>query len=349
MLLAIGCYTVKLGHVAGSPGKGISILDLDEQSGRLREVAVYDGIRNPSYLSISADGSRLYAPEELGGEPAELFTYALDMGSGQLRLLSRVAQPGAAGCHVTADPDGRFVFVANFTSGDLLCYRLAADGLPQGEPQVVRTAPLPQSEPSRMHCSQVLPGGRDLLVCDAGRDIVATFAIGEEGLSANPVRTFPAPKGSFPRHIALTPSGRTVLLATELAAHLHILGIDGNGLKGGADLNAVPEGWSGNFSGAAVRVHPNGRFAYMSVRGQNSIFGARIDEAGLGLTAIGNWDTGGRIPRDFALVPSGKWLVAANQDSDNLTVFAVDPETGVLTATGESFATGSPVCVLPLA
>jgi 6-phosphogluconolactonase len=349
MLLAIGCYTTKLGHVAGTPGPGIRIVELDERTGTLTDVATYGGIRNPSYMALSADGSRLYVPEEMGAEDGqELFTYSLEGATGELALLSRVAAPGAFACHVCADPRGRFLFVANFVSGDMLCYRLSADGLPQAGPQVLRSAPLPASQGSHMHCVLVLPGAAEILVCDAGRDVVASFAITASGLSPVPVSSFPTPRGSFPRHLALTPSGKAVLLATEHSANLQILGVGTDGLTPGTSLLAVPRDWTGKLSGAAVRVHPNGRFAYMSNRGHDSIFGARIDEAALTLDPIGNWSTAGNTPRDFAIVPGGNWLVAANQDSDNLTVFAVDGQTGVLTPTGQSFPTGSPVCVLPL-
>ena len=40
--------------------------------------------------------------------------------------------------------------------------------------------------------------------------------------------------------------------------------------------------------------------------------------------------------------PSGKWLIAANQDTDNLAAFAFDAATGALTFTGHTLACGSP-------
>ena len=56
--------------------------------------------------------------------------------------------------------------------------------------------------------------------------------------------------------------------------------------------------------------------------------------------------TGEKMPRNFALSPDGAWLIAANQNSDTLTTFKVDAETGALTATGESTAVPHAVCVL---
>jgi len=55
--------------------------------------------------------------------------------------------------------------------------------------------------------------------------------------------------------------------------------------------------------------------------------------------------TKGKRPRNFALDPTGSWLLVANQESDNIVVFRVDGATGRLTATGEAAHVGSPACV----
>jgi 6-phosphogluconolactonase len=62
------------------------------------------------------------------------------------------------------------------------------------------------------------------------------------------------------------------------------------------------------------------------------------------LTYLGAEDSGGKTPRHFVLDPAGQWLIAENQDSDNLVVFRVDAKTGKLVPTGESVGLGAPVC-----
>jgi 6-phosphogluconolactonase len=56
--------------------------------------------------------------------------------------------------------------------------------------------------------------------------------------------------------------------------------------------------------------------------------------------------SGGACPRNFALSPDGRWLIAANQDSNNLAVFARDEETGGLKRTDQTIEVDSPVCVI---
>jgi 6-phosphogluconolactonase len=68
------------------------------------------------------------------------------------------------------------------------------------------------------------------------------------------------------------------------------------------------------------------------------------------LTHFGNTPTQGRTPRNFNIDPSGRWLIAANQNTDNIVVFEIGKD-GSLTATGQTFEVGAPVCVkyLPVA
>jgi 6-phosphogluconolactonase len=54
----------------------------------------------------------------------------------------------------------------------------------------------------------------------------------------------------------------------------------------------------------------------------------------------------GKAPRNFAIDPTGLWLIAANQNSDNVVVFRINTQTGRLTATGKQFQIGKPVCVV---
>ena len=66
---------------------------------------------------------------------------------------------------------------------------------------------------------------------------------------------------------------------------------------------------------------------------------------------MGHQSTRGKTPRNFCIDPAGHYLLAANQDSDTLVVFGIDPETGALTPTGHVAEVPKPVCVkmLPLA
>jgi 6-phosphogluconolactonase len=109
--------------------------------------------------------------------------------------------------------------------------------------------------------------------------------------------------------------------------------------------STLPKDFAGENSTAEVRVHPGGKFVYVSNRGHNSIAMFAVDGQTGQLTPIGHESTRGKVPRNFNLDPSGRWLLAANQDSGNVVVFKVDEQTGRLAATGGEVKVGSPVCV----
>jgi 6-phosphogluconolactonase len=344
-LLAIGSYTIKLPHVAGR-GKGIHIVSLDDATGAMASVHLVEGPRNPSYLAISPDKRRLYAVEEVDeADKSQLHTYALEAETGSLKLLATHASPGSFACHVHVDDDMRHVFVSNFVSGDLVHYRLSSDGLPEGEVTVHSWTDY-KNKSSHFHFATLIPETSTLMVCDAGKDIILAFTVNDDmrlGIDQpHQLRTAP---GSFPRHFALGPED-TMLVAHEHAATLGIFRFRANDVEGSHVISSLPSDWTGRKSGAAVRVHPNGRFAYMSNRGHDSIFCARVDAERLKLEAVGNTNTGGNEPRDFALNNSGTWMVVANQNSDTLVSFKVDAKTGGLTPSGHVFETGNPVSVL---
>ena len=56
--------------------------------------------------------------------------------------------------------------------------------------------------------------------------------------------------------------------------------------------------------------------------------------------------TQGNMPRNFAIDPTGKYLIAANQKSNNMVVFAIDPKDGQLKPAGQTLDIASPVDIL---
>jgi 6-phosphogluconolactonase len=63
------------------------------------------------------------------------------------------------------------------------------------------------------------------------------------------------------------------------------------------------------------------------------------------LTPVGHQPTLGKTPRNFAIDPTGQYLLAANQNSDTLVVFKIDRATGKLTPVGAPTSVPRPVCV----
>jgi 6-phosphogluconolactonase len=155
------------------------------------------------------------------------------------------------------------------------------------------------------------------------------------------------PAGAGPRHFDFHPNGRLVYCINELGSTLTTFSYDaGQGqLTELQTISTLPADFTANNSCADIHVHPNGKFLYGSNRGHDSIALFSI-EKGSGIpTLIGHTPSGGRTPRNFAIDPTGTLMLVANQDSDNVVSFMIDPATGALTPTGQEVTISAPVCV----
>ncbi|HTV24792.1 MAG TPA: beta-propeller fold lactonase family protein, partial [Polyangiaceae bacterium] len=98
-------------------------------------------------------------------------------------------------------------------------------------------------------------------------------------------------------------------------------------------------------TGAEIQVAPSGRFVYASNRGGEDTLAIFAVDAGTGrLTLVGHQPTGGDTPRSFHIEPSGRLLLVANQDSDEVVSFRIDGDSGLLTELG-SVSVPSPAFV----
>ena len=75
----------------------------------------------------------------------------------------------------------------------------------------------------------------------------------------------------------------------------------------------------------------------------------RVDQNTGTLSYVGHESTQGQTPRNFVIDPTGNFLLAANQDSDSIISFRIDPHTGALQPTGFGADVPTPVCVKILA
>ncbi|MBD3174463.1 MAG: beta-propeller fold lactonase family protein, partial [Armatimonadia bacterium] len=130
MLVLVGTYT-------GSGSEGIYTLRMDPASGQLERVAAQGGITNPSFLAVHPSLDYVYAVQETGEDNA-VFAYRLGRATGELTPLGSRPAHGAAPCHLTVDPSGSAVIVANYSAGTLAVFRVQDDGSLSEATQVIQ-------------------------------------------------------------------------------------------------------------------------------------------------------------------------------------------------------------------
>lgn len=72
---------------------------------------------------------------------------------------------------------------------------------------------------------------------------------------------------------------------------------------------------------AAIRLSADGKTLYISNRGENTLVSFAVDGASLKLKQKINCH--GDFPRDFDITPCGRYIVCANQYTNNLTIFSL--------------------------
>ncbi len=347
-LAYVGTYTAK------TNSKGIYAFHFDTATGQLTAIGVAAETPDPSWVVVHPSGKYAYAANE-AGKASTVSAFAVDAKNGKLTLLNQIPALGEDPCYLSFDKTGKYVLVANYSSGTIAVFPVLADGRLGEHTALVKdegaTGPNKErQEAPHAHWIGVTPGNLFAFVADLGLDEIMMYRFDANKGSLVPHEPAFATldPGAGPRHIAIHPNGRFVYAANELKSTVTVFSSAAQKknqpylvLK--QQVSLLPQNFSGRNDAAEIAVHPNGKFLYASNRGHDSIAVFAIDEANGTLTSVADVSTGGKEPRHFAIDPTGKYLLAENQFSNNIVVFKIDPTTGGLTPTGQVVEVPSPV------
>ena len=333
-------------------GDGIHVYRVDPASGAWTHVQHIGDLINPSFLALSPDQHVLYS---VHGDEEYATAFALDRASGQAKLLNRAATSGKNGVRQAVDPSGKFLIVANYSSGSVAVLPIAPDGSLKDQHQLVALPGEPgphRVEQVSSHPHDVVfdPSGRFVLVPDKGLDRVFVFRFdGANGrLSpAEPASVATRP-GAGPRHLAFHPKLPMVWVLNELDSTTATYRWDAERgtLTPVQVITTLPTDFTGYSTSAEIAVSPDGRFVYGSNRGHDGAAIYAANPADGSLKSIGWQPTQGRVPRFIGLDPAGHFLYAANEQGDTVVTFRVDANTGMLAGTGQVIKNASPVTIV---
>lgn len=353
-------YLAYVGTYTGPNSAGIHAWRFDSTTGKATPIGVVATTINPTFLAIHPDGRHLYAANETDtwqGKPGGYVTaYKIDKASGNLTELGQQSTVGAGPCHLNVDATGKALVAVNYGGGSLASFPIHPDGSLGAHATFIQhhgsSVDASRQKEPHAHSVNLSPDNHFALVCDLGMDQVLSYAIhpAQGTLTEKPASSVSLPSGSGPRHLAFTPDHEFAFVNGEMLstvssfrfspAHAELTRI---GTVSTLPADITPEKAKAN-STAEVRVHPSGKFVYVSNRGHDSIAVFRHDGHG-GLTRVSNVSTGGHTPRNFNFDPTGRWFWAENQGSDSILIFSVDAATGDLKPTGQTLKVGQPVCV----
>ena len=331
-------YSLYCGSYAASHEAGIRAFTFDVVSGNLGTSWSLTGITNPSFIALHPHGRWLYAVSEMSqqedGKSGEVWSLRLPDQESEPRLLNYQASGGDSPCHLVIDATGRWLLVSNYGSGTLGVFPLLTDGTLGAMTDLIQhhgSGPYPERQQGpHVHSAIFTPDNRFVIVADLGIDQLVIYAF-------NPTRgqmhkhthinTIP---GAGPRHLAFHPSGQYLYVAHELDNTLAVYAYDN--VLGRLDMRQVigtlPSGVSESI---VADLHPTsaGNRVYISNRGHDS-FAVFASTADGWLERIAIESCGGHWPRNFAIAPDGRFLVVANQQSNEGTVLPVSNDTSML-------------------
>jgi 6-phosphogluconolactonase len=354
-LVYVGTYTNK------TESKGIYAYLFDPGIGKLTPLGVAAESEDPSFLTVHPSAKYLYAVNEIdhfgGQKSGAVSSFSIDSKTGKLALLNQASTQGAGPCHISLDKTGKFVLVANYNGGSVMVFPIRQDGSLAAASAFVQhsgsSVNKERQEGPHAHWIGTSPDNRFALAADLGLDevLIYRFNSAKGTLTPNNPPYAKTNPGAGPRHLAFHPNGKFAYVLTEMGNSVAVFAYKAsNGslspLQTVSALSTLRKDYKDPKEAAEIAVHPNGKFLYASNRaGIDTISTFSIDPVKGTLKLKDEFPTMGKTPRNFAIDPTGKFLLAANQQSNNIVILRIDATTGALTPTGEITEVPAPVCI----
>jgi 6-phosphogluconolactonase (cycloisomerase 2 family)/endonuclease/exonuclease/phosphatase family metal-dependent hydrolase/dienelactone hydrolase len=310
-------------YCSAAQDQALVVLRLDPQSGALTEVSRLATPGEPGGLATSPDGRFLFAAMRSTGK---LASFRIDDANGSLTAINEVAA-GADPAQISIDKTGQYLLTAYYVAAKVSVHRIAEDGTLSDQPV--------QELPTDKNAHAIVPDPTNhfVFVPHTGPNAIFQFAWNAETgmLTPHSQAKLMRPENTGPRHLAWHPTKSIAYIDNEQGSSVtaYSLGKDGS-LVPESTATTLPTGFSASNSTAEIKVHPTGRFLYVSNRGHDSLAVIRIDDAGTGLEFVAAEPTE-KTPRSFDIDPSGTFLLSAGESSGRLAVSRIDAASGRLT------------------
>ena len=355
-------YQVLVGSYTAGQSQGIYRLDFDSVRGQL-EAKPLQVVKseNPSWLTLSKDLRYLFVVNENGPGQADpvgrVSSYAIDPKTHALSLINQVQSLGNEPTHSSLSQDASHLFASNYSVAEDPGGTLAV--LPLGTAGQLRPVVQMSSHPAsrvnterqmsaHVHSTVSSPDGRFVFSNDLGADRVFVYRFDPK---ANPdlplVPADPAfvqlPAGSGPRHLLFSADGKHAWLTMEMSAQVAVFDYRDGRLEQTQSVDLAAGQPVSDKAAAALHASADGRFLYVSNRGTaNQMLVFAIDPATGHLKELQRRSVEGDHPREFSLDPSGRFLLIANQKSNQIVVIERDAKSGLLGKTVQKLPMDAP-------
>jgi len=310
-------------YVSNADSQEISVLALDRERGLLSTLQSVPVGGTAMPMALSPDRKLLYAA--LRSQPYRVVTFAIEADG---KLVQRgVASLADSMANIDVDRSGRWLFAASYGGHKITVNAIGADGTVGAVRQLVATKP-------NAHAIHADAANRYVVATSLGGDNLSVWRFDPANgtLTPNDPPLAATPTKTGPRHFAWDQAQRRLYLLCELDASLFVYDWDAERgtLKEVQRTSVLPPGFSGGEPWAAdLHLTPDGKFLYASERRSSTLAAFKVD-ATTGRVELLRHTPTEKTPRGFAIDASGRYLIAAGQDSHGVTLYAIDPATGAL-------------------
>ncbi|WP_253440083.1 lactonase family protein [Pseudomonas migulae] len=355
-------YQLLVGSYTAGQSQGIYRFGFDSAKGQIdaKPLQVVKS-ENPSWLTLSKDQRYLFAVNENGPGQKDpvgrVSSYAIDPKTHELSLINQVQSLGNEPTHSSLSGDASHLFVSNYSvaedpGGTLAVLPVGADGKLK---TVVQMSSHPSSRvnPERqmsahVHSTVSSPDGKFVFSNDLGADKVFVYRFDPKAnpdlpLTAATPASVQLPPGSGPRHLLFSADGKHAWLTMEMSAQVAVFDYRNGTLEQTQMVDLAAGQPTSDKAAAALHASKDGKFLYVSNRGTaNQLLVFAIDPATGHLKELQRRTVEGDHPREFSLDPSGKFVLIANQKSNQIVVVERDTQSGLLGKTVQKLPMDAP-------
>ncbi len=326
-------------YVSAAQGGVIDIFALDEAGG-LTAIGSCPAGPLVMPMAVSPDGRRLHAA--VRSEPFRLLTFAIDPETGLLAETANAPLP--ASMPAIAMLGDRLLLAASYGSNLLALHEADGDG--------AFRSPAAQILPTGRNAHMALAdrSGSHVFVPCLGSDAIWRFRL-DRATGRLTLFELPAalPAGFGPRHAVMSIDNTMLFVLGEFSGAVACFRFDAaTGAltpTGSASMlppgsNLVPGSARGAGGGpepdrsravwcADIRISPDGRFLFATERTDSTITTLTLT-AGTGAPVATSHIATEKQPRGIAVDPTGRFLVASGERSEQIACYANDPADGRL-------------------
>lgn len=333
---------------------GILYYDWDPLTAELTAAGKSSSVANVAWLAFSPGNEFVYSASELNdfeGKPTGEVASFRFTKDGTVEQLSARNSAGTGTCQVAVDQTGHMLIAVDYTGGSAASFRIQNGSLSEAvwtEHYTEHGPNADRQKTAHAHFASFSPDNRFAYINDLGGDSIHIYKPDPETAAMTPAGIYRGAPGSGPRTLHFHPNGQTAYCINEMTSTVDVLEWhDHDGSLTLIDRVALlPADYKGPTRACDTVISRNGRFVYFANRDDNFLYSFHADFKTGKLTPIKRSNCGGKEPRNFVLDPSERWMLVANQNSNIISIFARDRETGELAEECKNVEAETPMRIL---